>query len=81
MRVSRIQAEENRQTVINVAGRLFREHGFPEGECRAPTQGRRDPALAGRQRPRSRLGLSEMPRPNTFAKLPLESTGEFECLA
>jgi len=28
MRVSRIQAEENRQTVINVASRLFREHGF-----------------------------------------------------
>src|SRR6187399_961994 len=28
MRVSRVQAEENRQTVINVAGRLFREHGF-----------------------------------------------------
>ena len=28
MRVSRIQAEENRQTVINVAGRLFRERGF-----------------------------------------------------
>ena len=28
MRVSRTQAEENRQTVINVAGRLFREHGF-----------------------------------------------------
>lgn len=28
MRVSRIQAAENRQTVINVAGRLFRERGF-----------------------------------------------------
>lgn len=28
MRVSRIQAEENRQTVINVASRLFRERGF-----------------------------------------------------
>jgi TetR/AcrR family transcriptional repressor of nem operon len=28
MRVSRIQAEENRETVINVASRLFREHGF-----------------------------------------------------
>ena len=28
MRVSRIQAEENRQTVINVASRAFREHGF-----------------------------------------------------
>ena len=28
MRVSRIQAEENRQTVINVASRLFRSHGF-----------------------------------------------------
>ena len=28
MRVSRIQAGENRQTVINVASRLFREHGF-----------------------------------------------------
>lgn len=28
MRVSRIQAEENRQTVINMASRLFREHGF-----------------------------------------------------
>jgi len=28
MRVSRIQAEENRQTVINVASRLFREYGF-----------------------------------------------------
>jgi TetR/AcrR family transcriptional regulator, transcriptional repressor for nem operon len=28
MRVSRIQAEENRQTVINTASRLFREHGF-----------------------------------------------------
>jgi TetR/AcrR family transcriptional repressor of nem operon len=28
MRVSRAQAEENRQTVINVASRLFREHGF-----------------------------------------------------
>jgi TetR/AcrR family transcriptional repressor of nem operon len=28
MRVSRIQAEENRQTVINVASRLFRQHGF-----------------------------------------------------
>ncbi|MGO9133154.1 MAG: TetR/AcrR family transcriptional regulator [Methylovirgula sp.] len=28
MRVSRVQAEENRQTVINVASALFREHGF-----------------------------------------------------
>ena len=28
MRVSRIQAEENRQTVIDTASRLFREHGF-----------------------------------------------------
>jgi TetR/AcrR family transcriptional repressor of nem operon len=28
MRVSRTQAEENRQTVINEASRLFREHGF-----------------------------------------------------
>jgi len=28
MRVSRIQAEENRQKVINVASRLFRERGF-----------------------------------------------------
>lgn len=28
MRVSRIQAEENRQTVITVASRLFRERGF-----------------------------------------------------
>ena len=28
MRVSRIQAAENRQTVINAASRLFREHGF-----------------------------------------------------
>ena len=28
MRVSRAQAAENRQTVINVASRLFREHGF-----------------------------------------------------
>lgn len=28
MRVSRVQAEENRQTVINVASRLFREYGF-----------------------------------------------------
>jgi len=28
MRVSRVQAEENRQTVITVASRLFREHGF-----------------------------------------------------
>ncbi|WP_314957579.1 TetR/AcrR family transcriptional regulator [Bradyrhizobium cosmicum] len=28
MRVSRIQAEENRQNVINVASRLFRSHGF-----------------------------------------------------
>lgn len=28
MRVSRIQAEENRQNVINVASRLFRECGF-----------------------------------------------------
>lgn len=28
MRVSRVQAEENRQAVINVASRLFRERGF-----------------------------------------------------
>ena len=28
MRVSRVQAEENRQNVINVASHLFREHGF-----------------------------------------------------
>jgi TetR/AcrR family transcriptional regulator, transcriptional repressor for nem operon len=28
MRVSRIQAAENRQAVINVASQLFREHGF-----------------------------------------------------
>jgi TetR/AcrR family transcriptional repressor of nem operon len=28
MRVSRIQAEKNRQTVIDAASRLFREHGF-----------------------------------------------------
>src|SRR5690242_6976224 len=28
MRVSRIQAAENRETVINVASQLFREHGF-----------------------------------------------------
>jgi TetR/AcrR family transcriptional repressor of nem operon len=28
MRVSRIQAEENRQNVINAASRLFRERGF-----------------------------------------------------
>jgi TetR/AcrR family transcriptional repressor of nem operon len=28
MRVSRIQAAENRETVINVASRLFRKHGF-----------------------------------------------------
>jgi TetR/AcrR family transcriptional repressor of nem operon len=28
MRVNRIQAAENRQTVINVASRLFRERGF-----------------------------------------------------
>src|SRR5690242_20282101 len=28
MRVSRIQAAENRQTVIDVASRLFRERGF-----------------------------------------------------
>jgi TetR/AcrR family transcriptional repressor of nem operon len=28
MRVTRIQAEKNRQTVIDVASRLFREHGF-----------------------------------------------------
>ena len=28
MRVSRAQAEENRQSVINAASRLFREHGF-----------------------------------------------------
>jgi len=28
MRVSRARATENRQTVINVASRLFREHGF-----------------------------------------------------
>src|ERR1700694_3068732 len=28
MGVSRIQAAENRETVINAASRLFREHGF-----------------------------------------------------
>src|ERR671922_2939806 len=28
MRVSRVQAAENRQTVINTASRLFRERGF-----------------------------------------------------
>src|SRR6185312_15207399 len=28
MRVSRLQAAENRQTVINAASRLFRQHGF-----------------------------------------------------
>lgn len=28
MRVSRVQAEANREAVINVASRLFREHGF-----------------------------------------------------
>src|SRR4051794_2393036 len=28
MRVSRIQAEKNRQTVVDVSSRLFREHGF-----------------------------------------------------
>ncbi|WP_300302659.1 TetR/AcrR family transcriptional regulator [Ferrovibrio sp.] len=28
MRVSRVQAAENRETVIDVASRLFREHGF-----------------------------------------------------
>ena len=28
MRVTRAQAEANRETVINVASRLFREHGF-----------------------------------------------------
>jgi TetR/AcrR family transcriptional repressor of nem operon len=28
MRVSRVRAAENRQTVIDVASRLFREHGF-----------------------------------------------------
>ena len=28
MRVSRVQAAENRQNVIDVASRLFREHGF-----------------------------------------------------
>lgn len=28
MRVSRAQAEQNRETVINVASRLFREYGF-----------------------------------------------------
>lgn len=28
MRVSRAKAEENRESVINVASRLFREHGF-----------------------------------------------------
>jgi TetR/AcrR family transcriptional repressor of nem operon len=28
MRVSRVQAEENRQAVIDVASRLFRQHGF-----------------------------------------------------
>lgn len=28
MRVSRAQAEENRRNVIDVASRLFRQHGF-----------------------------------------------------
>lgn len=28
MRVTRLQAEQNRQTVIDVASRLFRQHGF-----------------------------------------------------
>ncbi len=28
MRVSRVQAEKNRETVIDVASRLFRKHGF-----------------------------------------------------
>ena len=28
MRVSRVQAEENRQSVVNEASRLFRQHGF-----------------------------------------------------
>ena len=28
MRVSRVQAEDNRKKVIDVASRLFREHGF-----------------------------------------------------
>ena len=28
MRVSRVQAAENRQAVIDVASRLYREHGF-----------------------------------------------------
>ncbi len=28
MRVSRVQAEANREAVINAASRLFREHGF-----------------------------------------------------
>ena len=28
MRVSRVQAAENRETVISAASRLFREHGF-----------------------------------------------------
>ncbi len=28
MRVTRVQAEENRQAVIDVASRLFRQHGF-----------------------------------------------------
>ena len=28
MRVSRVQAAENRQSVINTASRLFRERGF-----------------------------------------------------
>src|ERR1700730_7619677 len=28
MRVSRAKAKENRQNVIDVAGRLFRQHGF-----------------------------------------------------
>lgn len=28
MKVSRAQAEENRRTVVDAAGRLFREHGF-----------------------------------------------------
>ena len=28
MKVTRAQAEENRRTVVEAAGRLFREHGF-----------------------------------------------------
>ena len=39
MRVSRIQAAENRESVINVASRLFREHGFDGVGLKALMQG------------------------------------------